>query len=699
MEKDIPELPRQRNISDRDQFIGIFYSNGNVKIVHDKNAVFDLNITGQNYVNITGMHEKLSENSLSNDRYKNPGFVILDKNPIFYNMGFFTSYQFPRTYMKDFSLLSINPAKIRELLLPSHNIVNISGLMKLKYKHDGKIRFFSDDADQIDLIKKLFKNATVVQGSFSDLNHNTGDGLNIKSYSASPNIRLNFKSDASGETGISASFIKYSSNVKAIIADSPDLIIITYTAYENSALLFKSSEVPLLIIDDGNPNIKKLKSSDRAVLYQGIQYDLKKYNSVDEVISAHFKNHLLIPFITDKDIPEIEKRFTELINSADTEGLFNSLALVRLYLNSTDDRKFFSALKNISQNYSDHIDSSRLIKNKSSKKLIIIVCDKYAVQIAADVKPSVTEIFADTFEPYTENHRYPLNPEVEVLSRRIIHDRERLAALIDLFYSDRKRSGQFDKMNEEIQKLKKEIINRKDIYNQELFPDFSKKKTLRQEGHISVKYGSDYQEDNYSVNGEVRSSGILNKIKGNKNIVLAAAALVLILLAIAAYDLYNEHIAGVENIISEENLKKPVAEDNTLTVHGLSESEQVVLKNNNVKIREIDIYHYANDVAVKNGYEPISYSGLKEKNPNWIYPTNIFVMLDGERIMVRKGNTLWGLSRKKLERMNLEFYTIVKEIKSGTKDKNELLKKASELAYLKEQKEVLERLKSGINND
>ena len=50
------------------------------------------------------------------------------------------------------------------------------------------------------------------------------------------------------------------------------------------------------------------------------------------------------------------------------------------------------------------------------------------------------------------------------------------------------------------------------------------------------------------------------------------------------------------------------------TVTRINSEEKMLLKKIGVKISNLDIYNYANDVAEKNGYAKISYQGFKNKN-------------------------------------------------------------------------------------
>ncbi|HPP50612.1 MAG TPA: LysM peptidoglycan-binding domain-containing protein, partial [Spirochaetota bacterium] len=81
-----------------------------------------------------------------------------------------------------------------------------------------------------------------------------------------------------------------------------------------------------------------------------------------------------------------------------------------------------------------------------------------------------------------------------------------------------------------------------------------------------------------------------------------------------------------------------------------------------IHISDRDIFFYANDVAVKNGYSRIDIKSLKEKNPHWIYPGNRFILLDGEVVIVKPGDTLWGISERKLLSLNITFYTLLDEL-------------------------------------
>jgi hypothetical protein len=55
-----------------------------------------------------------------------------------------------------------------------------------------------------------------------------------------------------GVKALTLYFIKSPSEVKSILKEPSDGIIISYTAYEQSVLLFKSVQKPVIILNDGN---------------------------------------------------------------------------------------------------------------------------------------------------------------------------------------------------------------------------------------------------------------------------------------------------------------------------------------------------------------------------------------------------------------------------------------------------------------
>lgn len=784
IEKDIPELPKKSRVSDRNQFIGVFYSDGNLKIVHDQSDIFDLNSILNDNLSVTTIQEKISSYSKGTDRYSGSGFIIAGSNPLFYGGGYFTAYQYPAGPLSFFSRLRIDPSRIRDVLLPSQNILNISSLMKFKNSRGGRIRIFSDNPEQIDLIRKLFKKTTIIEERFSGINHNTGDGLRITGYENSPNLKLFCKSGNQTDE-VTVAFIKLHHETKKILKENPDLVLITYTAYEESALLFKSTDVPVIIIDDGNPHAAKIASTG-LMIKQGIQYEIRRFREEGEIIEMIDAPEELAAAFASKDAEAIAEYAGPLAaDRREFARMFSLATLVKLHMNSTKDRSFFGALRQIQQKYFSRTGLSIPDDQAQDYCVILGICKNSCYQIPVKVSQGLGDFFTDVYS--VSSVRQPgMSFEQKILGERILADRTRLLKLLRYFYDDRRSSGRLKQLEEQLLRLKDEIEDRKEVYSIDLYPhdedaasplysrnvskpakhaassllfnheaesfnpDSAEGADWSESTHSSL-YSADYQPAKGAAHaGKDRNAPLYQRAAGyvqsifrgrdnpakdsatrplsitssRRNRLLIAMPLLILLLGLLAF-LVNKKMqepvtgdggeqstyaqgqagsgaSGVNDTGDSTGTEIPVTGE-VITVKRVSTEEKALLIKRNVIIRNIDIFNYANDVALKNGYEKITYRGLTEKNPHWIYPGNLFIMLDGERVIVRSGDTLWDLAHAKLEKMNADFYRVIEELEDADpadrKKIRELVDRAELYAYIPQQKKIIASYRSKLENE
>jgi hypothetical protein len=706
IEKDIPELTDKKHISDRDQFIGVFYSDGNVKIVHDGNDIFDLNSIYNDNLNITEILGRLSQNNKNSSRYSGAGFAVSDRNPVFYSDGYFTSYQFPKTYADDFSLLEIDPGKIRELLLPSHNMLYVSDIMKLKHSKEGKVRIFSDNRDQIELIKRLFKGATIHDEPFSEMNYSTGNGMTISAHSSTPNIKINWNADARRGKALTLYFVKSPSEVKSILKEPSDAIIISYTAYEQSVLLFKSVQKPVIILNDGNRNVRKISETDNIILKDGMQYDLKHYESPEHLKNSIETDPEFNEALANSDVTSLESWLESNISSGtDFYRLFNAIALLKIQMNITKDRKLYSSLRSLIQKHGQIINTLQTNDFMSRSFFEIAICNNASFQIARTITRKSEIHFTGIYDNQSLNNPL-LDSGLHRLGKRIIEDRERLAKILMLFYEDKQSHPSFQFMKSELSLLKEEIDSRREIYNTEFYEAESfnnHKKNIKKGKTAGVLSFLNNHKD-----AELNHDGTSEKISADasaypKKLKISAAVILLFLLLISGGIFISKHSGDEKPVITDKDLETtPDSRESgnkniIITVKRVDEQEKELLKMHNVKITDYDIFMYANDVAIKNGYSGLTMSGLKEKNPHWIYPSNVFIMLDGEKVVVQKGDTLWDLAHAKLEKMNAEFYKITDQLeKTNPEDIGRIkgiLADAEKYLYTAQQKKFIDNYK------
>jgi hypothetical protein len=106
-----------------------------------------------------------------------------------------------------------------------------------------------------------------------------------------------------------------------------------------------------------------------------------------------------------------------------------------------------------------------------------------------------------------------------------------------------------------------------------------------------------------------------------------------------------------------------------------------------VQITMLDIYYLTNKIAVKNGYRKIDSPANAGRDPDWIYPGNLFVLPDETRYTVVKGDTMWDMAhrfiKKTLENDWQVYVRIAEEIDNPDKRTHDRETLKNELESLK----------------
>lgn len=100
-----------------------------------------------------------------------------------------------------------------------------------------------------------------------------------------------------------------------------------------------------------------------------------------------------------------------------------------------------------------------------------------------------------------------------------------------------------------------------------------------------------------------------------------------------------------------------------------------------------DIFLLTNKIARDNGYKELNNQDEIGKDPNWIYPGNMFKLPDGNIYKVVKGDTLWYISyryiRKQVDNDYLQIMNILAKIDKNNYDKEYLLTLIEKLKEIK----------------
>ncbi|MCU0843908.1 MAG: hypothetical protein MUC76_03165 [Spirochaetes bacterium] len=636
IEKDIPQISKEKIISDRDSFIGVFYTNGDFQVTHNRRAIFNLKAPEGRYFDDLRILDTISEIGRESTRYTGCGFVVLQNNPLFYKSRYFTSYHFPRACYEDFARLEIDPAQIRELILPSSNLINITRLARWKHQTHSKLKIFSDHRDDIDLLQKLFTGATITRKDFDGFTFETGDGLSARNYPGTYNVRMLYKKAKPALEDLALAYIKGFAGVQSILGEDLDAIMISYPVYEEANLLFKSTDTPLILIPEQGRPVPKPSPGGPAIAIPGIQYELFKYSDTAELIAEitrHISAKAIVESLASGDVGSI----TGLLSAGreagagsrfdSTRDAVNTLALLKIYRNTTTDRKFSSALQKLMDSLRSLADPAGVVSDDSPRfRISMALCDGSLYEYMEELPggPGAFIVLDEVPEESPADLDRIADPALRRHYETIIADRRRLRDLLSLFAGNMKDDSR-------IRELRAAIALKKEQYEFESL-------------------------------GQRNDAERADAERERRKIMLKKALVPLAVLALAGLAALAYRFGAP---VYHERQRAAIEERRALKDAEQKRLREELIKKYEISVSDHDIFVYVNQVALKNGYAPIPYASMKNRNPNWIYPGNVFVMLDGERMVVKEGDTLWKMSYTRLQDRGIAFHRTLEEIEKS----------------------------------
>jgi hypothetical protein len=127
-----------------------------------------------------------------------------------------------------------------------------------------------------------------------------------------------------------------------------------------------------------------------------------------------------------------------------------------------------------------------------------------------------------------------------------------------------------------------------------------------------------------------------------------------------------------QRVVSEEAFEADeFLEEKGIPQSALTERRTVIYRGL-IEITVLDIYLLTNEIAVSNGYRRLDSVAEAGRDPDWIYPGNLFVLPDSTEYTVVKGDTMWYIAHrfiiKRLEEDWDRYSSIKKEVDTGTPD-------------------------------
>ena len=128
--------------------------------------------------------------------------------------------------------------------------------------------------------------------------------------------------------------------------------------------------------------------------------------------------------------------------------------------------------------------------------------------------------------------------------------------------------------------------------------------------------------------------------------VIALASLLLLALLLA---LLIPRGAGVSEPVADDTLaEKSEVQEIQKTVDNDTEEPQSVYT---IEWNLAEVLFITNWISYNNGYDLVGEETILERDPNWIYPGNVFILPDRSSYEVLRGETLWFIASDFLDRM------------------------------------------------
>ena len=156
----------------------------------------------------------------------------------------------------------------------------------------------------------------------------------------------------------------------------------------------------------------------------------------------------------------------------------------------------------------------------------------------------------------------------------------------------------------------------------------------------------------------------------------------------------REEVTSItEQPSGEETMEEATSQESETTAEGQEmtldkEELESFLSLGYIQITILDVYKLTNKIALSNGYRGLDSPEELGRDPDWIYPENVFLLPDGTRYTVVKGDTIWYIAKrfikKNLDRDWEKYQELRKELEMpdlNEERKNQIL---DELKALKE---------------
>jgi hypothetical protein len=668
-----------------------FFDDGNIHILYDRNLLFDLRKREKSDLHfierahmLKGIHAKNPLRYRPED-LEAPGFLLLQQNIVLFEKGRATTFGIPEFYFKAFVNSGIDPDFIETIVTD-----DIGGsffkLLKRKWSTRDNLRILTANSP-------LFKSAAA-------LFTHTGAGT----------LHADITSFETGEKRTSSGF-RLERNSRGFVAKHKDLpwpLLISGSSSSEQGL-FKLNPDRGVMIQPGKASVP---------IPEGVVHNfLESVPERRELLQVYFRD--ILGLIEDDLNPSesiVAKLIDQLLGDMDRKATKPMLDRVRKGLKKVKfigESGLFYLLNNVygiisilndtGDDESGIIQSFAPLRDSVHKKLRSLSTVRTQLPVRGDLYPT-DESVAVLYGPV----RGVTSRDAYAITRELVHDVDQKAASF-LEELDRELARLhallFELQGEPAGKGRR--LRRKGITAGST-PGIPEGIAVPKIGGIgggrreagreaaAVKEPTTAEERQAYTTAPVQHVSYSRGLNGPIKFIIPTAVVVIAAIVLALFFLFpgvigrrkpgeieeaavataGDETAAEEALAQEGEGEEAFEVDEFLEEKGIPQSalteRRTVIYRGLIEITVLDIYLLTNEIAVSNGYRRLDSVTEAGRDPDWIYPGNLFVLPDSTEYTVVKGDTMWYIAHrfiiKRLEEDWERYSSIKKEVDTGTPD-------------------------------
>lgn len=665
-----------------------FFDDGNIHILYDRNLLFDLRKREKSDLHfierahmLKGIHAKNPLRYRPED-LEAPGFLLLQQNIVLFEKGRATTFGIPEFYFKAFVNSGIDPDFIETIVTD-----DIGGsffkLLKRKWSTRENLRILTANTPLFESAAALFTH--------------TGAGT----------LHADITSFKTGEKRTAYGFNLVRTDMGFVVKhkDLPLLLLISGSSSSEQGL-FKLNPDRGVMIQPGKASVP---------IPEGVVHNfVESVPERRELLQVYFRD--ILGLIVDDLNPSesmVAKLIDQLLGDMDRKATKPMLDRVRKGLKKvklTEESAFFYLLNNVygiisilhkaGLIESGIIQSFAPLRDGAQRKLHSMSTVRTQLPVRGDLYPA-EEGMAVLYGPV----RGVTSRDAYAFTRELVQDVDQKAASF-LEELDRELARLhallFELQGEPAGKGRR--LRRKGI-SAGSPPGIPEGVAVPKIGGIgggrkragrvaaAVKEPATEEERQaYTIQQVSYSRGLSGPIK----FIIPAALVVIAAIVLALFFLFPDVIgrrkpgeieqaevaaaggetAAEEALAQEGEGEEAFEADEFLEEKGIPQSalteRRTVIYRGLIEITVLDIYLLTNEIAVSNGYLRLDSVAEAGRDPDWIYPGNLFVLPDSTEYTVVKGDTMWYIAHrfiiKRLEEDWDRYSSIKKEVDTGTPD-------------------------------